>query len=238
MNPQNYSWEQLKAPLLVEDFAELHARLRLLPPASFRPRRAASDFHVCPLHSVDHAGFDPSTNSVVAVLHDRAGQQAMLIHPWSERGQTGAEALLSALRSEAKPLFVAGHIRRSGETLLIHPTAVVFATATGARSAVLPFLDHTASAQGSGLSAERPGTARATHSRYHVAEELASELLLSGLRRISTRQWPGWQRARTELEERGYHRLAAVMQEVQAAVEGEEPVLKMLKLLALARSVA
>ena len=54
VNPQNYAWEQLKAPALVDDFAELGARLRLLPPASFRPRRAAADFHVCPLDGVDH----------------------------------------------------------------------------------------------------------------------------------------------------------------------------------------
>ena len=165
VNPQNYAWEQLKAPALVEDFAELGARLTLLPAASFRPRREAADFHVCPLDGVDAAAFDPATNCIVAVLRDRSGQQAQLSHAWTVRGETGAEALLAALSSDAKPLFVAGHVRAAGAMLLIRPTAVVFAGAGAARFAVMPWLDATAAAAAAAAPShpQRSGPGRGAH---------------------------------------------------------------------------
>lgn len=234
VNPQNYAWEQLKAPALVEDFAELSARLRLLPPASFRPRREAADFHVCPVDGVDHATFNPATNSIVAVLHDRAGQLARLSHPWTARGETGAEALLAALGSNSKPLFVAGHVRASGPTLSIRPTAVVFTGEGASRWAVMPWLDATAAASATASHPQRFGTGQAAQARYNAAAELTSELLLNGIRRTRAREWPGWTRAIAETEERGYHQMAGAMRQVQA-VDGLSPALGMLKLLALAR---
>ena len=126
VNPQNFAWEQLKAPVLVEDLAELSARLRLLPPASFRARRAAADFHVCPIEAVEHAAFDPKSNAIVAHLADSVGEHAFMSHPWTERGQTGAEALLTALTSSTKPLFVAGHMRMAGPANPHSPDRVRF----------------------------------------------------------------------------------------------------------------
>ena len=235
VNPQNYAWEQLKAPVLVDDFGELSARLRLLPPASFRSRRAGADFHVCPILSVEQAAFDPRTNSIVAVFCDQLGQQALMSHPWTERGQAGAEALLVALRSESKPLFVAGHMRTTGSKLLIHPTAVVFAGEGTSRRCVLPWLDTPPPAAPSRPTS--PFSGRSAHSRYNAAEMLASDLILNGLRRSSARHWPGWSRAVLEVEERGYHRMATVMREVQKSSEATSSALGMMKLLALAQDV-
>src|SRR5262245_14622596 len=93
VNPQNYAWERLRAAAMVEDSAELTARLLLLPPASFLPRREAADFRVWPLDGVEQATFDPATNAIVAVLRDRSGLAARLSHPWTTRGESGAEAL-------------------------------------------------------------------------------------------------------------------------------------------------
>jgi hypothetical protein len=237
VNPQNYAWEQLKAPTLVEDFAELSARLRLLPPASFRPRREAADFHVCPLDSADGAAFDVTTNSIVARLRDRSGLGARLSHPWTTRGEQGAEALLAAL-NQARPLFVAGHVRASGQMLLIRPTAVVFAGEGDSRWAVMPWLG--ASAAMSAV-ASRPGhfgtSHVGTHRRYGPAAELATELVLNGIRRTRAREWPGWSRAITETEERGYHRMAAAMRDVQSGAD-PSAALGMLKFLVLARDAA
>jgi hypothetical protein len=237
VNPQNYAWEQLKAPTLVEDFAELSARLRLLPPASFRPRREAADFHVCPLESVNGAAFDVTTNSIVARLRDRSGLEARLSHPWTARGEPGAEALLAAL-NETKPLFVAGHVRAAGQMLLIRPTAVVFAGEGGSRRAVMPWLGTTPATSAVTSRPKHFGTSHGgTHNRYGPAAELAAELVVNGIRRTSAREWPGWSRAITETEERGYHRMAAAMRDVQG---GANPTaaLGMLKLLALARDAA
>jgi hypothetical protein len=239
VNPQNYSWEQLKAPVLVEDFAELSARLRLLPPASFRPRRAAADFHVCPIDAVEGAAFHPATNSITARLRDRTGQTSILTHPWTERGQTGADALLAALRSEEKPLFIAGHFRTAGAGLLIHPTAVVFGGEGAARRGVMPWLAAPGEITRTAISQARPvHTSHATHSRYRAAAELLAELVVNGLRRVGQRQWPGWPRAITETEELGCHRMAAGMRRVQHASDGAVAALQMLKFLALARDAA
>jgi hypothetical protein len=234
VNPQNFAWEQLKAPALVEDFAELSARLRLLPPASFRPRREGADFHVCPLDGVDGAAFDPATNSIVALLRDRSGLVARMSHPWTVRGEPGAEALLAALSSNIRPLFVAGHVRASGPMLQIRPTAVVFAGEGASRWAVMPWLDATAAASAAASRPQRFGAHHGAQARYSAAAELTSDLLLNGIRRISAREWPGWSRAITEIEERGYHRMAGAMRHVQAG-DGPGAALGMLKLLALAR---
>ena len=50
----------------------------------------------------------------------------------------------------------------------------------------------------------------------------------------SALEWPGWSRGITEIEERGYHRMAGAMRQVQAG-DGPGAALGMLKLLALAR---
>jgi hypothetical protein len=236
VNPQNYAWEQLKAPALVEDFAELTARLRLLPPASFRPRREAADFHVCSLDGVEQAAFDPATNAIVAVLRDRSGLAARLWHPWTTRGGPGAEALLAALTSGARPLFVAGQVRPSGPVLLIRPTAVVFAGEGGSRRAVMPWLAAPAQTPAAASPPQRSAPGRGVNVRYGTAKEVAAELVLSGARRAGARGWPGWSRAIAEAEECGCHRMAAVMRNVQADAPGA--ALGMLKLLALARDAA
>src|SRR5207248_4436459 len=43
VQPQAFAWESLRPPVLVEEFAELDARLSTLPPAALRPRRVAED---------------------------------------------------------------------------------------------------------------------------------------------------------------------------------------------------
>ena len=235
VNPQNYAWEQLKAPVLAEDFAEIQARLRLLPPASFRPRRAAADFHVCPLSGVEHASFDPVSNAVVAVLRDPSGETATLSHPWTTRGQSGAEALLAALVSGDKPFFVAGHVRTGGGHLVIHPTAFVIAGDGNTRRCVLPWIQASPLAAGSGLPRHPPGSTGGPPFPYAAAAELAAELVLNGTRRTAARQWPGWERAIIETEECGLHKMAAVLHRVRSAAGDAGAALALLKALTLAR---
>jgi hypothetical protein len=159
------------------------------------------------------------------------------ISPWTTRGEQGAEALLAAL-NQAKSLFVAGHVRASGQTLLIRPTAVVFTGEGDSRWAVLPWLGTSAAMS---TVASRPKHFGAHHggprNRYGPAAELATELVLNGIRRTSAREWPGWSRAITETEERHYHRMAAAMRDVQGGA-GPTAALGMLKLLVLARDAA
>lgn len=217
VNPQNFAWEQLKAPLLAEDFEEIAARLELLPPPCFRPRRTGSDFHVCPVLAIEDARFDPRSNAVTATLVDAAGVRGRLWHPWCTRGQIGAEALLAAMQGNSRPLFVAGHVHRANASLVIHPVAVVFAGEGSARRVVLPWLHGEATSAGlmrpAGVGV---GTGTTGRGPYASATELAVELLLQGGRRLAQRSWPGWERGVRELAEQGFHRMARQLRHVQS----------------------
>jgi hypothetical protein len=236
VNPQSYAWEELQAPVLVEDFGELAARLALLAPASFRPRREAADFHVCPLAGVEHAAFDPASNSILALLHDRAGGSARLQHPWTARGERGAEALLAALHGRDTPLFVAGHVRSAGGTLLIRPAALVLAAEGGSRRLLLPWISGEAAAGTAHGAVHHPGTA-SRRARYAPAAELAADLVLNGIGRCKARQWPGWERSITETEAEGYHTMAGRLRQVRGSAD-PAAALDLLKHLALARDLA
>jgi len=224
VNPQDFSWEQLKAPVLVEDCGELAARLRLLPPASFRPRQAMADFHVCPVEAVEEAAFDPVSNSITAVLADRDGRHLHLVHPWTERGKAGAEALLAALTSGRRPCFVSGPVSNVASRMVIRPTAWVMAGEGSVRQGVFPWIDAGVSSEARGIV---PGK-KLGRSRYQAVRVLMEDLLLNGLRRTQARGWPGWAGVTAELEAAGCHRMAGVLQQV---VEGGKSVAGLLVLL-------
>src|SRR5262249_54174718 len=141
VQPQKFEWENLRAPALVEDFAELQARLDALPPSSLRPRRVAEDFHVCPVASVEAVQFVVATQAIHALVRDARGAYAQLFHPYTTRGQPGAEVLLASLSNPALQLrFVAGPVRRSPRGLVVHPVCLVFEQ-DGQRFAVQPWIE-------------------------------------------------------------------------------------------------
>jgi hypothetical protein len=214
VNPQNFAWEQLKAPLLAEDFDEISSRLDLLPPACFRPRRAGGDFHVCPVKGIENARFDPRSNAVTATLVDASGCRAGLWHPWSTRGRIGAEAMLAALQGAERPMFVAGHVHRTGGGLVIHPAAIVFAGEGNARRVVLPWI-HSGCADSAFTPPAGVSIGTSPRSLYAPVTELAGDLLLQGGRRLAQRGWPGWDRGMRELEEQGCHRVVERIRDVQ-----------------------
>lgn len=193
----------------MEDFGEISARLRLLHPACFRPRRTGSDFHVCPLQAVGNARFDPRTNAITAELVDTAGDSALLVHPWTQRGRSGADALLAELQSGARPLFIAGHVSPG---LVFHPTALVFAG--DSRRIVLPWIgtmtQGKSSVEARHLSSSSPRI-------YAQATELLADLILQGANRLRQRHWPGWLRGINELEATGHHRMASMLRQIQTA---------------------
>src|SRR5262249_18024257 len=132
VQPQAFAWENLRPPALVEDFAELDGRLSALPPASLRPRRVAEDFHVCPVAGVEATRFDGPTQTVQATLLDAGGRRVLLAHPFTSRGQDGAEALLALLGSAPDKLrFVSGPVRRGPTGLVIHPVCLVWQEGKG-----------------------------------------------------------------------------------------------------------
>ncbi|MBS0659094.1 MAG: hypothetical protein JSR82_12705 [Verrucomicrobia bacterium] len=233
VNLQSFEWNRLTAPVLAEDFGEVGARLQLLPPAPFRPRRAAVDFHVCPLAAVREAHFDPARNLVVAELADLGGATAWLEHPWSERGRGGAEALLRSLRDDP-PRFISGWFSRRHGDLLVQPAAFV-AERDGARQPVLPWIEPP------GAVSDREVEASITplqtrRAWYAAAAHLLEHLLLSGSRRLDSTGWPGWRQVALELESSGLHRGAALVRTTCSSPTRAEAARQLLKLVVLAES--
>jgi hypothetical protein len=233
VNPQAFRWEDLKAPVLAEDFDEIAARLSLLPPSALRPRRAAGDFHVCRLASVEHATFDAPSQRILAVLTDPAGGAAHLEHPWSGRGAAGAEVLLRALLSEHPPVFVAGRVTMThAGRLLWHPTAVVFQIG-GARHVVLPWLmppDTTAPAL---TLPHQP----ARHTLPWPTEVLdaCADALVTGRRRTPQHRWETLAAAG---EARGFSRLPAMVRDAAAPDNSAHAFFTLLKAVRLAADLA
>ena len=125
--PQNFAWESLPAPVHVEHFDEVRARLASLPPASLRPRRIGEDFHVAPVVKVSDAGFSVKDQAVTATLVDALGHTALLFHPYTNRNRAGTERLLHWLSTAPDKIeFVAGNMHIGAHGLIIKPTAVVF----------------------------------------------------------------------------------------------------------------
>ena len=142
INPQAFTWEQVRAPVLAEDFDELRARLGVLPPSSLRPRRVAEDFHVVAVAAVKDFGFDTAAQVVRATVLDARGGLALLEHPHHSRGREGVEALLARLATGPSESlrFVAGPARLGPSGLVIAPTALVFQDGA-TRQIVQPWID-------------------------------------------------------------------------------------------------
>jgi hypothetical protein len=143
VSTQGFEWEKLRAPVLVEDFTELHSRLSLLPPRSLRPRRVGEDFHVLAVARNTEGKFDHATQTLTADLFDVNGQSITLRLPWTARGTTGFDRLTSAL-VENTTLFVSGSVTLTPAGLAILPAGVVFRGES--RMLVQPWVDETSSA--------------------------------------------------------------------------------------------
>jgi hypothetical protein len=133
---------------------------------------------------------------VIALLQDAEGSQAALIHPYTERGREGAEALLSRLSGHSRALrFVAGRVRLRAAGLAIAPIALVFQEET-TRTVLQPWVDRSErTGNGAALPvSHRSDTPMDPMARYpgQVTEALG-EMLLLGLDRADERVGRYWQ---------------------------------------------
>jgi hypothetical protein len=210
VQPQAFAWENLRPPVLVEEFAELDARLSALPPSSLRPRRVAEDFHVCKVARVEAADFDSATQTVQALVGDERGQHAFVLHPYTSRGQAGAEALLARLRQQPEGLrFVSGSVQRGPRGLVISPACAVFQDGDK-RVAVQPWIDATgATSNVVAAPAEAARWAGDPLADYlHQLQAALGDLLLIGLQRADGRSAKHWRELQQTGEAVGFARLA------------------------------
>jgi hypothetical protein len=226
VQPQTFAWESLRPPVLIEEFAELEARLSALPPTSLRPRRVAEDFHVCAVTGAEGTHFDAVTQTVQAVLLDGRGQRMLLAHPYTSRGQAGAETLLARLSDKPGDLrFVSGPAQRSAAGLRIQPVCLVWQDGDK-RTAVQPWIERHASAAGTdkGMSAmaHRGDPLR----DYLVALQAAlGELFVLGLERCDPLVARRWRHLRHQGEAVGLARLAERLAPLADALEQESHTL-------------
>lgn len=227
VNPQAFTWEQVRAPVLVEDFDELRARLNLLPPASLRPRRVAEDFHVVPIAGVANAGFDAAAQVVHARLLDAAGGLAALVHPSYSRGREGVDALLVRLACEPESLrFVAGHSTLGPHGLVIHPVALVFETTPATPRQVLqPWVDRTRPLDAPPPPPLTPSTTVRSSEGDPIEDytrqlrDALGELTLLGLSRVDAHAADHWRELARFGESLGFHRLVRPASALADALE-------------------
>ncbi len=220
VQPQAFAWETLRPPVLVEEFRELDARLSTLPPSSLRPRRVAEDFHVCTVAGAESVHFDAATQTVRAVLLDGREQRMLLIHPYTSRGQAGAEALFARLGEQPGTLrFVSGPVQRGAGGLLIQPVCLVWQDGTK-RTTLQPWIE-----QRPGESVSDTKLSAAVRSADLLRDYLLNlqaalgELFVLGLRRSDPLVARRWRELQHQGESVGFARLAARLSPLADALE-------------------
>ncbi|MBM3458992.1 MAG: hypothetical protein FJX77_10730, partial [Armatimonadetes bacterium] len=229
-NPQSFRWEELRAPVLVEDFNELQLRLGERPPACLLPRRLDANLWVCPMEGATEPTFSEPDQRIYCRLHDVQGGTAVLEHPFTSRGRDGADELLNRLRQQGNALrFVAGRAVRRPDGYRLLPLLAVFEQ-DGRRAGVQPWVDRLSGAavtddgptvgRRNSIAVESSGSAEELIQGFltDLREELG-ELWLLGLER---REAGGTARWATLLERGrglGFHRLLEPLGELVA--EGE-----------------
>jgi hypothetical protein len=197
--PQSFQWESLRAPALVEDFAELGVRLAAAPPASLRPRRLGADLYVLAVSAVTTAEFSEIDQTFYAVLCDSSGNEALMACPYSGRAHEGMDTLIARVQAAPNYVrFVAGHVRRAGSMLVVNPISVVIEEA-GGRVMLQPWVDRLGARVAAETGEPREDAEDASDPIAAYPEELFTALgeqWLLGLRRADAITW-------RELQNRG-----------------------------------
>lgn len=212
-NPQTFQWENLRAPVLVEDFSELRAHLNSQPPHCLRPRHLTGNFFVCPLRGANQVRFSAATQLITATVYDRESQPARLLHPYSSWAGEGSEALLKMLGEMAdKVCFISGQVQLSaeGEGLTFAPAALIFEEGER-RIMVQPWLDRLETS-GAAVETLTPASivpVNTNPTRHYPGQVLAAlgELYLLGLERADRKLIALWQHLAALGESYGFTRL-------------------------------
>lgn len=218
VHSQTFQWQNLKAPVLVEDFEELVARMHTLPPRALRPRHFGENFFVFAVSAVESVQFVSSEQSVQAILRDRSGHRLHLQHPFTARGAGGTESLLARLQSQS-PCFVSGLVDTSTRGPVVKPVALIFESGA-TRTLVQPWIDGTGEGAGSNLT--QPAVLYpADPLRIFLEEALffAAEVLVVGLARSNARTLQQWHELQTLATRLGFVALLEPMVRVAQVLQ-------------------
>jgi hypothetical protein len=227
VQPQAYNWETLRPPVLVEEFAELQARLSALPPSALRPRRLAEDFHVCAVTGAVEVRFEPVSQTIQATLLDARRQKALLLFPFTSRARQGAEALLAQLGTAGARLrFVSGPVRRSAAGLVIEPVCLVFLEDNG-RTAFQPWVEARPVATADALAArEQAAPVDPVVDCLEQVQAGLEELLVLGLQRADGQVARRWRELQERAEATGLARLGLPARQLAELLEQKAHTLR------------
>ena len=224
--PQNFDWSSLPAPVHVENFDEVRARLASLPPASLRPRRIGEDFHVVPVAQVEQATFSVRDQAVTATLVDALGRKAVLFHPYTNRNRAGTERLLARLTREPEKIeFIAGTMHVGAHGLIIRPTALVFHEDEDTRTMLQPWVDtfDERAENDTQLGNARPPLDPIDLFRGNLANALG-ELYLLGLSHVDANVHQQWNRLYQYGLKLGLHDILAPVADVVGLLDAQTAV--------------
>jgi len=220
--PQSFQWESLRAPALVDDFAELGMRLASAPPSSLRPRRLGANLHILAVASVAAAEYSEVDQTLYAALRDASDNQAILACPYADRAREGYDTLTARfLAAPASVRYVAGHVRQAGPTLIIKPVSVVVAEG-GARVMLQPWVDRLGTAASSAAT-ERPEAPDRTPDPVATypddLQAALGEQWLLGLRRTNDGAATAWRELRDRGGALGFDRLIRPLDRLVEALD-------------------
>jgi hypothetical protein len=223
INPQAFAWEQLKAPVLVENLEELQLHLSTFPPKALRPRRSGENFHVLPVASVESLEFSTIDQAVRAQCKDLEGRTFWLNHPFTNRSRSGTEALMQQL-TEATPRFVAGLVSIGLQGIIVEPTALIFEH-DQKRTMLQPWISESKSTT---TAIEIAPSALPTDPLKQFFEKLAdglAEILVNGLERTDALTLRKWQEILNMASSLGFLRLCDELNIFIKAIESKQHTL-------------
>lgn len=220
--PQSFQWESLRAPALVEDFAELGMRLASAPPSSLRPRRLGANLHILAVANVAAAEYSEVDQTLYAVLCDASGNQAILACPYADRAREGYDTLTARFLAAPESVrYVAGHVRQAGPTLIIKPVSVVVAEGA-ARLMLQPWVDRLGSAASSVADERTEAPDRTPDPVAAYPDDLLTALgeqWLLGLRRTNDDAVTAWRELRDRGAALGFDRLIRPLDRLVEALD-------------------
>ncbi|MBC7880409.1 MAG: hypothetical protein H7Y37_03685 [Anaerolineae bacterium] len=224
LNPQSFTWEQLKAPVLVENLEELQLHLSTLPPKALRPRRLGENFHVLPVVSIESLEFSTIDQVVRSQCKDREGHCFWLHHPFTSRSRSGTEALMQHL-AESAPRFIAGLVSLGANGIIVEPTALIFEQ-DQKRIMLQPWIHESKS---TATATEITSSTLPTNPLKQFNEKLADglcEILINGFERTDTRTLRQWQEILSMATALGFLRLSDELNILFKAIEAKQHILR------------
>lgn len=197
LNPQQYNWERLRFPVLVEGLTELRTLIAFQPPPYLGGRNPGRNLHVCPVNRIEDVRFSTAHQALIGTIIDPSGQRCALYHPYTSRGKAGLEATLQDLKDpRLRPVFIAGMFTTKASGLCVRPISIVVESGAS-RKLIQPWVDSSPvvpaakATAGTEALTEEPAT-HPLQSFCESMEDALAEILIEGVERYSEHTVNRW----------------------------------------------